>query len=292
MPVVDELERSRRLCQCMTRRKAGNFYYGLRLLPPAKRSALFALYAYMRLVDDIADAEDGRTHDQRVDELELWRQKTHAALAGKIPAGDGHFIWPALIELVQKYSVPTVVFDEVIAGQAQDLQPVAFQTWNELRQYCIRVAGVVGLACIHIWGFSGGAETEEMALDRGIAFQLTNILRDLREDSSRSRCYLPREDLAPLHMSGSDLNHYSSNGEAFVQMMRKQIARADSYYEASAPLESRISPDCRPTLIAMTAIYRGRLEKVSRNPASVLDGKVSLSLPAKLIIGWRAMRAK
>ena len=296
MPELDvvsiDLERSRRLCQCLTRRKAGNFYYGLRLLPPEKRSALFALYAYMRLVDDIADAEDGRTHDQRVNQLEQWRQKTHAILAGKTPAGEDHFVWPALTDLVHRYSVPTRVFDEVIAGQAQDLQPVAFDSWNDLHQYCIRVAGVVGLACIHIWGFTGGAQTEQMALDRGVAFQLTNILRDLREDSSRGRCYLPRSELASLHMNGADLNHYRAGGQAFVDMMRMQIDRAESYYEKSRELESRISADCRPTLVAMTAIYRGILDKVSRNPESVLDGRISLSLPAKLMIGWRAMRAR
>jgi 15-cis-phytoene synthase len=292
VPVLDDLERSRRFCQSLTRRQAGNFYYGLRLLPPEKRAALFALYAYMRLVDDIADADDGRTHEQRVQQLEKWRRQTHEVLAGRLPAENGHLVWHALIDLVRKYSIPPRVFDEVIAGQAQDLQPVAFDAWEQLHQYCVRVAGVVGLACIHIWGFTGGAETEAMALDRGVAFQLTNILRDLREDSSRGRCYLPRDELAALHLNGQSIAHDDVRGVAFDRLMRMQIERAESYYEKSAPLEERISPDSRPTLVAMTAIYHGILDKVSRRPDSVLEGRVSLSLPTKLLIGWRAVRTK
>jgi phytoene synthase len=253
---------------------------------------MFALYAYMRLVDDIADAEDGRSSAQRVDELERWREQTHAVLAGRIPTDNAHPIWPALAESAAK--IPPFVFDEVIAAQRQDLEPVALETWEELHQYCYRVAGVVGLACIHIWGFEGGQQTEAMALDRGVAFQLTNILRDLREDSARGRCYLPRTELAAVHVSGEDLMNGGDRlrGQAFDRLMRMQIERAESYYEKSAGLEERIAADSRPTLVAMTAIYRGLLEKVSRRPDSVLDGRVSLSLASKVLIGWKALRAR
>jgi 15-cis-phytoene synthase len=288
VPAVDDLEHSRRYCQCLARRQARNFYYGLRLLPPEKRSAMYALYAYMRLVDDIADAEDGRGHDQRLAELEQWRQQTHDVLAGKTPSQNGHPVWRALSDAVARHHIPALVFDEVIAGQRQDLEPLAFETWKELHQYCYRVAGVVGLACIHVWGFEGGARTEAMALDRGVAFQLTNILRDLREDSARGRCYLPRQELAALHVDGREPEH----GAAFRGMMEMQIERAESYYRASAGLEDLISADSRPTLVAMTAIYHGILDKIAKQPESVLDGKVSLSLPSKLIIGWRSLRGK
>jgi phytoene synthase len=248
-------------------------------------------------VDDIADAEDKREASQRIEELEAWRRQTHAALTGQLTPANGHLVWHALADLVRRFAVPPMVFDEVIAGQAQDLHPIAFDTWEQLHQYCYRVAGVVGLACIHIWGFDGGAETEAMAVDRGVAFQLTNILRDLREDTARGRCYLPRTELASLHMSGDDLQREVGgagggqfSGEAFDRLMRMQIERAESYYEKSAGLEDRISADSRPTLVAMTAIYHGILAKVSRRPGSVLDGRVSLSLPAKLLIGWKAVR--
>jgi phytoene synthase len=286
--VVDDLDHSRRYCQCLARRQARNFYYGLRLLPPEKRSAIYALYAYMRLVDDIADAEDGRGPEQRLAELERWRQQTHDVMAGRIPAQNGHPVWRALSDAVTRHRIPALVFDEVIAGQRQDLEPIAFETWEELHQYCYRVAGVVGLACIYIWGFEGGEKTEAMALDRGVAFQLTNILRDLREDSARGRCYLPRQELAALHVDGREPEH----GAAFSRMMAEQVERAESYYRKSAGLEELISADSRPTLVAMTAIYHGILEKIARNPESVLDGRGSLSLPSKLLIGWRSLRAK
>jgi 15-cis-phytoene synthase len=277
-----DLERSRRFCQCLTRRQAKNFYYGLRLLPPAKRQAMFALYAYMRLVDDIADAEDGREPARRLEELEQWRKQTHRVLAGGDTPLNSSPIWPAFTEMARHHAIPPLVFDEVIAGQRQDLQPIAFENFDQLHQYCYRVAGVVGLACVYIWGFEGGAETEAMAIDRGVAFQLTNILRDLREDAARGRAYLPRSEVEGLGSSGG--------GELFVRQMRKQIERAEWFYEKSAGLEDRIARDSRPTLVAMTAIYHGILAKLSRKPEQVLQRRVSLSLPRKLLIGWRAVR--
>ena len=157
---------------------------------------MYALYAWMRLVDDIADNEDGRTIMQRIDELESWRNTTHAALTSGAPSGEdgknpadrnesfGRQIWPAFCDMAARYGVPAPVFDDVIAGQQQDLSPISFNTFEQLYQYCYRVAGVVGLASIYVWGFEGGAETEELSIQRGVAFQLTNILRDLAKTPS------------------------------------------------------------------------------------------------------------
>jgi 15-cis-phytoene synthase len=288
-----ELELSRKWCQSITQRHAKNFYYGLRLLPSAKRAAMFALYAYMRLADDIADAEDGKSEAQRADELERWRQQTHAVLAGHPPDDHSHPLWPAFSDMVHNYSIPRLVFDEVIAGQRQDLGKIAFDDFPQLYKYCYRVAGVVGLACVYIWGFEGGAETENMAIDRGVAFQLTNILRDLREDAERGRTYLPRCELIELNLSELDLvGGLNGDGAAFRLLMRRQIERAEMYYEKSQALEERISRDSRPALMAMTAIYHGLLRKVARRPERVLLRRVSLSLPSKLLIGWRAVRAR
>jgi 15-cis-phytoene synthase len=293
MSQQDELELSRRWCQQITQRQARNFYYGLRLLPPAKRAAMFALYAYMRMVDDIADADDGRTEAQRISELEQWRQQTHAVIDGKEPITSDQPLWPAFSEMALAHSIPPLVFDEVIAGQRQDLGKIDFENFQQLHQYCYRVAGVVGLACIHIWGFEGGKETEAMAIDRGVAFQLTNILRDLREDASMGRTYLPKDELAALHLNDQDLRSAASNaGGKFLELMSMQIARAESYYEKSAGLEDRIASDSRPTLVTMTAIYRALLRKVARRPQCVLERRVSLSLPSKLLIGWRALRVR
>jgi phytoene synthase len=284
------LEQSRRFCEELTRAEARNFYYGLKLLPEPKRSAMFALYAYMRLVDDIADADETKPVAQRVEALDNWSDCTHAALAGQRPA-EGHAVWPAFTDTVQSYGVPANIFDEVIAGQRQDLVSPNFETFDELKEYCYRVAGVVGLASIYVWGFEGGAATEALAIDRGIAFQLTNILRDLREDAGRGRTYLPKQELEAAGITANDLKT-GRNGEIFVQMMRAQISRAESYYQKSAALDQLISRDSRPTLVAMTQIYHGLLKKVAQRPARVLHERVSLSAFTKLRIAWRATRSK
>jgi phytoene synthase len=160
-----------------------------------------------------------------------------------------------------------------------------------LREYCYRVAGVVGLASIHIWGFEGGPETEALAVDRGIAFQLTNILRDLREDAANDRVYLPTSELERFGVSGEDLRS-ARGGQGFLDLMRFQIERAETYYAKSAALDDRVAADSRPTLITMTEIYRRLLRKVAQQPERVLHERVSLSFLSKLRIGWRAARAK
>ena len=283
------LARSRAYCEQLTRLEARNFYYGLKLLPEPKRSAMFALYAYMRLVDDIADAEDGRTIEQRIAGLETWRLHTHAVLQGRA-AEDGRELWPAFADVVRRYKLPPTIFDDVIAGQKQDLTFEPFETFEQLFAYSYRVAGVVGRASIYIWGFQGGEETEFLAVQRGVAFQLTNILRDLREDAFKGRIYLPRQELETMRVSESDLRT-GTGGKHFLELMRFQIDRAEAFYEKSAGLENRISHDSRPTLIAMTEIYRQILKKVAYAPERVLRERVSLSLFSKLRIGWRATRA-
>jgi 15-cis-phytoene synthase len=293
------LAASQAYCEQLTRLQAKNFYYGLKLLPEPKRSAMFTLYAYMRLVDDIADNEDGRSVRQRIDELEAWRSHTHSILDGNDPstAGNGNVadagrqLWPAFSEMVRDYHMPRKIFDDVIAGQRQDLEPEPFETFDQLHTYCYRVAGVVGLASIYIWGFEGGADTESLAIDRGVAFQLTNILRDLREDAARGRIYLPAEDLAVMNVTESDLRE-SRGGPAFRDLMQFQINRAEDYYTKSSPLEERIQRDSRPTLVAMTQIYHRLLKKVAVAPERVLRERVSLSLLSKLMIGWRAARSR
>jgi len=283
------LEESRAYCEYLTRTQARNFYYGLKLLPEPKRSAMFAIYAYMRLVDDIADEDDGRSIERRVADLEAWRVKTHAVLGGET-RGEGQALWPAFAEVVERCALPHKIFDDVIEGQKQDLDFKPFKNFEELFAYCYRVAGVVGLASIYIWGFEGGDDTEFLAVQRGVAFQLTNILRDLREDGRKGRTYLPLEELAAMHVENEDLRQ-GNGGQHFLELMRFQIARAEAFYEKSAGLEQRISTDSRATLIAMTEIYRGILKKVAYQPERVLRERVSLSLFSKLRIGWRASRA-
>jgi phytoene synthase len=287
---ASSLAESRAYCASLTKQQARNFYYGLKLLPRPKRNAMFALYAYMRLVDDIADGEDGQSVPHRRDALDAWAEATQAALAGQ-PPRDGQLIWPAFSEMVQEHNVPHRVFYDVIAGQRQDLDLPGFETFEELREYCYRVAGVVGIASIYIWGFEGGAKTESLAIDRGIAFQLTNILRDLREDAARGRIYLPRSELKAAGVDESQF-HQSEATEEFRRLMHDQIARAHSFYQQSASLESLISSDSRPTLTAMTQIYHGLLEKMRADSGRVLRGRVRLSHLTKFRIAWRATRSR
>jgi phytoene synthase len=169
-PAVPELaiERSRRYCRNLSRAQARNFYYGMKLLPEPRRSAMFAVYAYMRRLDDIADNDEGFSFDQRLEALNAWQERTHCALAGLMVEDDP--LWPALADAVERYGIPADIFDEAIEGQRLDLQPRPFHNFEQLRDYCHRVAGVVGLASIHIWGYAGGEQTEALAIDRGIAF--------------------------------------------------------------------------------------------------------------------------
>jgi phytoene synthase len=287
---ASSIAESREYCASLTKQQARNFYYGLKLLPRPKRHAMFALYAYMRLVDDIADGEDGQTIPQRRDALDAWAEATQSALAGN-PPRDGQLIWPAFSEMVQEYNVPHRVFYDVIAGQRQDFDLPGFETFDQLREYCYRVAGVVGIASIYIWGFTGGQKTESLAIDRGIAFQLTNILRDLREDAARGRIYLPRAELKAAGVDESQF-HQSEANEAFRHLMHDQISRAHSFYQQSASLESLISEDSRPTLTAMTQIYHGLLEKMRADSGRVLRGRVRLSHLTKFRIAWRATRSR
>jgi phytoene synthase len=146
------------------------------------------------------------------------------------------------------------------------------------------------VASVHVWGYTGGADTIDLAAKRGMAFQLTNILRDLREDAAVGRTYLPRQELARAGVSESDLRNDRASTR-LADLIAAQAARAEAFYEESSPLDARIHADSRPTLVAMTDIYRGLLRKIARDPGRVLRERVSLSLTGKLWIAWRAKRS-
>ncbi len=213
------------------------------------------------------------------------------SVAGNAATANPDPVWPAFAEAVQRYHIPLHAFEDMIEGQRQDLQPVPIETFDQLHAYCYRVASVVGLASIYVWGFSGGQATEALAVQRGIAFQLTNILRDLREDARKGRSYLPREDLARFNVTAADIAAAHGNG-GFRDLMRFQIDRAEKFYADSASLDTCINKDSRPTLRAMTDIYHNLLAKIADDPARVLHERVRLNAWTKLLIGWRTVRAK
>ncbi|HXJ40031.1 MAG TPA: phytoene/squalene synthase family protein [Bryobacteraceae bacterium] len=272
------LEASYAHCRAVARSRAKNFYYSFVLLDHARRDAMCAMYAFMRYCDDLSD-ESGATRAA----MEAWRQALDEALAGRPGPGA---IWPAFLDAVQRYQIPHQYFHDMIDGVASDLEPVEIRTFDELYRYCYRVASVVGLTTIHIFGFSG-PEALPLAEKCGIAFQLTNILRDVKEDSELGRQYLPTEDLERFGVTRDELRR-GLRTERFANLMEFEIDRAERYYRESSPLLGLTNPTSRPALWAMIAIYHGLLGRVAECPSDVLLRRVSLPVAEKL---WIVLRA-
>ncbi len=277
-------------CRDVTRRRARNFYYGLKLTPEPQRSALYAIYAWMRRADDLVDDAADNPQQCRA-QVEAFRRDTDAALVGTLTDDDP--IWVALTHTASQYYIPPQALHDMLDGQLEDVAGRRYETFDEVRQYCYRVASTVGLVCINIWGYRD-AQAPELAVDRGIAFQLTNILRDYREDFDAGRVYLPGEDFDGHHLTPESLRHWEQP-DACRRFLKEQVQRARSFYARSAPLDRMITPACRPTLWAMTTIYHGLLTKIDRFPERVVsDHRLRLSSVRKGMIAlrarWRARR--
>ncbi|HEX8203272.1 MAG TPA: phytoene/squalene synthase family protein, partial [Isosphaeraceae bacterium] len=196
------LRSSYQFCGDVARRQARNFYYSFLLLPADRRRAMCALYAFLRHTDDLADEPGPVAAKRRA--LDAWRSELDAALGGAGASWPG---LPALADTVARHGVPARHLHEVLDGVAMDLEPVAYPTFADLYAYCYRVASAVGLCCIRIWGYrSEGGRAEALAEACGVALQLTNILRDVREDARLGRIYLPREDLDRFGVAAADLD--------------------------------------------------------------------------------------
>lgn len=277
-------------CQTVTRQQAKNFYYGLRLTPEPKRSAMYAVYAWMRAADDLADAES--PEDQKREQIERFqRASRYAVETGNAPQDTPEVhraMWPAVAHTFHEYQVPMSYLDDMIAGQLLDQSKKTYQTFDELYGYCYKVASTVGLVCITVWGYDGREETRLMAEQRGIALQLTNIIRDIVEDAERGRIYLPADELQEHNL---DIDRLICEGpdERFDHFIRFQVERAESYYRRSMGLERFIDPECRPTSWALMRIYHCLLSRISRDPRRILDGRVRLRKRRKLLIALNAM---
>jgi 15-cis-phytoene synthase len=266
-------EASYAYCRQVARTRARNFYYSFILLPREQMNAMCAMYAFMRFCDDLSD-ERGAS----VAAIERWRGQLDSALSGHY--GE-HPVWPAFIDSVQRYRIPHQYFYDMIAGVSSDLEPRSIETFDELYRYCYLVASVVGLTTIHIFGFDS-PEALPLAEKCGIAFQLTNILRDVREDAEKGRVYIPAEDLR--HFS-TDLRAHDEN---FVRLMRFEAGRAREYYDASRPLIDLVHKRSRPSLWALVQIYRRLLDRIERSNFDVLNRRISLPVWEKLSIAARA----
>jgi len=266
-------------CERLARRQAGNFYHAFRLLPAEQRRAMCALYAFMRVADDLTDGPQAVAEKSLA--LADWRRQFDAALDGVYY----HSLHPAFHHTVKHFGIPRRYVDDVLDGVGMDLETDRYDTFADLYSYCYRVASAVGLACIHIWGFRD-RRALNYAEAAGIALQLTNILRDLKEDAARGRVYLPREDLERFGYRVDDLA-LSRYDERFRALMRFQVERARTYYESAEPLAELLDPAGRSVFLVMLRTYRGLLEAIVQRDYDVFNCRVRLSRLRKL---WLAVQ--
>lgn len=275
---MDEIDQSYAYCVRVARTRAKNFYYSFLLLSKPQRRAMCAIYAFMRFCDDLSD-DPGANRAS----IERWRGALEGALEGRF---SGHAAWPAFHHTVRRFGIPHDYFREMIDGVLGDLEPRTFETFDQLYRYCYQVASVVGLTIVHIFGFDTRTALP-LAEKCGVAFQLTNILRDIREDAALGRIYLPAEDLRRFGVTPNDLRAGNRN-QAFLDLMRFESARARTYYEESAPLLDLIHPRSRPSLWALIAIYSRLLDRIEATNYDVFRRRVRLSTVEK---GWIVARA-
>jgi phytoene synthase len=280
-----QLAASMRWCYDVTKRNARNFFYGMKLTPEPKRSAMYAVYAFMRACDDLADDGGGS-----LDQLETFATQLDRVLDGNAPGDElpqYDMLWPAFSQVARDYQLDAPLLHAMLDGQRSDFTTTSIATFDELYQYCYRVASVVGLVCIRIWGHDGDPAVEKLAEQRGIALQITNILRDVVEDADRGRVYLPSEDMDRFGVSRDDIEQHRA-GAGFAELIAFEADRARDYYELSAPLEKHLTRSCRGACDAITRIYRGLLDKIIDRPGRVLEERVRLSTPRKIFIALLA----
>jgi phytoene synthase len=283
-----ELNAAYAACRAIARREAKNFYYAFVALPKPKRNAICAIYAFMRKADDLADDEGLLLSDRR-DKLDAWIAAWRAASAG------GETIDPVFIavrDAMQRYAIPLTLLDELVAGVTMDVDagshdaPDTYATFSDLYRYCYLVASVVGLVCIRIFGYSD-VRAEKLAEETGIAFQLTNILRDVAEDAERNRVYLPLEDLKAHGVELDSLLH-RQKGRAPTENERALLAeiggRAEGYYASAQALMPLIDKESRPALWVLVEIYHALLKRIEKADYDVFSRRASVPMARKLAI--------
>jgi len=295
-PAPAQLTMAYSVCRGITRTNAKNFYYAFLVLPKRKRQALCAVYAFMRRCDDIADDASLSLEERRF-RLDTWLDALHRAQQGE-PSDDPILL--ALTDAQRRYTIPAGLLDELAMGTAMDVvdpadqtqvEPVAasatvpgltmqYRTFDDLKVYCYRVASVVGLVCIHIFGYRDPA-AEALAEQCGLAFQLTNIIRDVKEDAGMGRVYLPEEDLAKFGLSAAELLS-APDPARFRPLLALEAGRAREFYQAGEQLIPYISEDSQPALWVLINIYRKLLEKIAELQYDVFSGKVTLTVSEKL----------
>lgn len=286
---MNQLNHAYAVCRGITRRAAKNFYYGFIVLPSEKRNALSAVYAFMRHADDISD-EPGVDPQQKRQRLQDWLEAAKAVFAGK--ATDDPVLM-ALGDAQKKFKIAPELFEKLVYGTSLDLeipsvpgQPaIVCQTFEDLKHYCYYVASVVGLVCIRIFGYED-SKAEFLAEDCGLAFQLTNIIRDISEDASMGRIYIPEEDLAKTNLTAANFAPAALGDPAQAQQLRPALEyeadRARKYYESAKWLMELIEEDSRAALWVLVEIYSRLLKKITERNYDVLTERVRLTTWEKL----------
>jgi phytoene synthase len=261
-------------CQAVTKREARNFYFAFITLPRRRRRAIYAVYAFARLADDIAD---GTASDaSKAEQLRTLRGDLQAAFDDD-PRGP---VFIALVDAAREYGVEQALFAQLIDGVEMDLTPRRYRTFDELRGYCYHVASVVGLISIEIFGYRD-PRARDAAIDLGLAMQLTNIMRDVREDADAGRVYLPIDELERFGYSEADLTHRVVN-DRFVELMRFQAERARGYFDSGSTLLDYLSPRSRACPAVLHGLYSKLLDRMAERGFRVFSERTRLSSAEKL----------
>jgi len=267
---------ARTVARRVTKGSGSNFYYAFRFLPKAKREAIYSVYAFCRLSDDLVD--QAKTGGDPKSALSRWRRE----LDGYFQNGVGHPVIVAVGETARRFNIPKAYFEELLTGMEMDLTCTRYATFADLYPYCYRVASVVGLICIEIFGYTN-PRTKEYAEKLGVAFQLTNVLRDLAGDAGRGRIYIPLDELSRFGYGEGELLGGTYN-EAFVTLMRFQCERARGYFRAAVVA---LPSEDRRSLVAaeiMRAIYYRVLQEIERRRYNVFGAQIALPRSRKLLL--------
>jgi len=281
----EDLRDAVQYCREVTRARAANFYWGLRLTPEPQRSAMYAIYAWMREADDIVDGASAGSDVAR--SIQTFRAHTRLALRGEV--AEPTSLWRALAAVARAYPLDASDFEAMIDGQIADLRPQRLQHEVELRHYCEQVASSVGRVCVRVWGYQS-PDALALASERGVAFQMVNVIRDVAEDARMGRVYIPQERFDGAGIDVDGLLQWRDPPRCLA-LLEGMIESARDRFEASAPLESMIEPTCRPTLRGLTGMYRALLERMSTDPERVVRQRVSVPTLQKALVILRARLA-
>lgn len=283
-----DLARAYEECRAISKREAKNFYYAFVALPRPRRNAICAIYAFMRQADDLSD-DESIPRDERRGRLDAWLSQWRSVCQG---GGSSNLVFIAVRDAVERFKIPLSLLDELVAGVTMDLEhevsgePDTYATFADLYHYCYLVASVVGLVCIRIFGYSD-PRAEKLAEETGIAFQLTNILRDVAEDAARNRVYLPLEDLAAHGVTLDWLLHRAVAAEPTASeraLLRSMAGRAQTYYQSAVKLLPLIDRESRPALRVLVSIYHALLKRIERADYEVFTQRISVPTAQKLSI--------